>query len=450
MLKLYREALRARPDGSGAHSSIEQAKDIPLTSVSIPAWRLYGQPLQSLLTASQLGDRVKIRTPWPVYLFNDPELAQHVLKQTDLSFNKDTLDYRLFNAFVAPGIITSSGEPWKRARNGAKQCLHHGQYALMQPVLDHALNDLMSRFKQAKHSGEALDIGACVNLLSYRVICYLIFGVEVNDEQLAFAQQLESMRFSVVEGLLLACPWLPVGRNSRMGAIHQQFDRLIQQLSALSDQHNRPCVYQALKQRIEPGQLYHELKNFIFSGSTVTNLMVWCFYALARGGQSSEKVYQESASIKGFSLDQKVLDSMKYSRCFVKEAMRLYPPVWQMSRRCTHTHTVCGHQFKKGDVVWVSPWTLHRNPRYWQDAEAFRPERFLNEENIPKNAYLPFSAGPRMCLGRHFGFNEALATVVTAASQFRFTISDQTAARPLKLETLISVKFGGRLLLQLH
>ena len=431
------------------HSVLYKGKDAEhkqqkIPAVNVPIWKLYSQPLDVLSGLLLSGDCVKIRTPWPVYLINDPQLAHHILKQTNIGFSKDTFDYRLFNDFVAPGIISSSGERWRKSWDAGKQCLGHGQLEQMQPVLDKALARLTERLEQARIQGLPIDAAQCLNLVSYSVICYLVFGVEVSEEQLEFAQQLESLRFSITDGLMLIWKWLPMAANSRMQHIHAGFNRLIHELSQQSEKKAVPCLYSALKQVIPPEQLNNELKNFIFSGSTVTNLLVWCLYALATEEAAAAKVHGEVTAYKGQSMDKQALASFTYTRCFIKEVMRLYPPVWLMSRRCTQEHAVEGHQFYPGDVVWVSPWTLHRNPCYWRDANSFQPQRFC-EADSDNTAYIPFSTGPRMCLGRHFGMNEAMMTVATLASRYRFNLVEP---KPVTLDTLVSVKYGGRLLLQ--
>ncbi|MGY9058125.1 MAG: cytochrome P450, partial [Alphaproteobacteria bacterium] len=112
---------------------------------------------------------------------------------------------------------------------------------------------------------------------------------------------------------------------------------------------------------------------------------------------------------------------LPYARAIFEETLRLYPPVPILSREAKGADTLRGRSVRKGDIIIVAPWLVHRHKAYWREPDAFIPERFLPEsrEKPPKFAYIPFSGGPRVCLGARFGLVEAVLILATLAKNFR-------------------------------
>jgi cytochrome P450 len=125
---------------------------------------------------------------------------------------------------------------------------------------------------------------------------------------------------------------------------------------------------------------------------------------------------------------------LKYSEAVIKEAMRLYPPVWVMIRRSASDQTVASWSFAKGAQVFLSQWVVHRDSRFYANPDGFKPDRWTEEfkQNLPKYAYFPFGGGPRVCIGQSFATLEILIVLATIFQNVRLTVtaSQQIQPRP--------------------
>jgi cytochrome P450 len=135
---------------------------------------------------------------------------------------------------------------------------------------------------------------------------------------------------------------------------------------------------------------------------------------------------------------------LEYTRAVVAESMRLYPPAWTMGRRAIEPHTIGGYRIEKDALVLVSQWVVHRDPRWWSDADRFQPERWLRDEKRPKFAYFPFGGGVRLCIGESFAWTEAILLLATIAQKWTFaevtgpTPEPRITLRPHNLQMVAS------------
>jgi cytochrome P450 len=127
----------------------------------------------------------------------------------------------------------------------------------------------------------------------------------------------------------------------------------------------------------------------------------------------------------------------------ITEALRLYPPAWTMGREALAGCEIGGHRVPAGTILTMSQWVLHRDPRYFEDPEAFKPERWARgadgrslAERLPKYAYFPFGGGPRLCIGNSFAMVEAVLLLATIAQQFRLTLVPGHPVVPWPVVTL--------------
>ena len=147
--------------------------------------------------------------------------------------------------------------------------------------------------------------------------------------------------------------------------------------------------------------------------------------------------------------------ALPYTRAVLDEALRLYPPAWVISRRAVADDVLLGHAIAEGSLVFLSPWVLHRHPGIWERPEEFEPERFLprpdgspgEAEAAGRFAYVPFGAGPNLCIGRDFALLEGVLVVASLASRFRFSA---VAGYEVRAEPLVTIRPHGGLPMHLH
>ncbi len=194
------------------------------------------------------------------------------------------------------------------------------------------------------------------------------------------------------------------------------------------------------------GQMTHKqvkdeaMTLFVAGHETTANALAWTFYLLGQHPEVEQKLAAEiNATLEGRQPTLADLPKMPYLEMVVKESMRLYPPAWTVSREAQADFEVGGYTIPKGSIIMMSMYVVHHDGRYWDQPEAFLPERFAagNEENIPKYAYFPFGGGPRICIGNQFAMMEAQLVLATILQRYRLSlIPDQH----IKLNPLVTLR----------
>jgi len=173
-------------------------------------------------------------------------------------------------------------------------------------------------------------------------------------------------------------------------------------------------------------QLRDEVVTLLTAGHETTTLaLAWTCYLIGTRPEVMERMAAEAAFLNGRAPAYDDLMKLRYSRMVVEETMRLYPPVWTMSRTAINEDEIGGYYIPAGSEILVFPYITQRHPRWWSDPDAFRPERFAPENSAarPRYAYLPFGAGPRTCIGLNFAMTEILAVVALILQRFRLRLA---------------------------
>lgn len=188
-------------------------------------------------------------------------------------------------------------------------------------------------------------------------------------------------------------------------------------------------------------ELRDELMTMMLAGhETTANTLAWTLYALARAPEARARLEAELDALNGAQLGAASLASLPYTAQVIKEAMRLYPPVFMVARRTTRAVEIGPYRLGRGSVVFINIMGMHRRPDIYADPERFDPDRFSpeREKRLPKHAYLPFSGGPRVCIGNHFAMMEAQLILATWLRRLRFELLDPK--QQVDFEALITLR----------
>jgi cytochrome P450 len=187
-------------------------------------------------------------------------------------------------------------------------------------------------------------------------------------------------------------------------------------------------------------EIFDNVMTFIFAGhETTANTLAWTLYLLSQFPDADARIAQESRStLQGRAAGTDDLPSLVYTRMVLEESMRLYPPAPLLAREALERDTVGGHVVEPRTVLLVSPWVIHRHHLLWDDPEYFDPERFASgkREKIHRFAYIPFGAGPRICIGMGFAMQEAVICLATMIQHWRFELVPGHPVMPLARITL--------------
>jgi cytochrome P450 len=198
-------------------------------------------------------------------------------------------------------------------------------------------------------------------------------------------------------------------------------------------------------------QLRDECMTILLAGhETTANALTWALQLIAQSPAVEARLHAELDAVLGDRpLTPAAVPQLIYTEQVFAEALRLRPPVWMMARRVIEPLELGGHRLEKNCIVFISPWLMHHDPRYYPDPERFDPERFSPEAKAarPRFTYFPFSAGPRNCIGEGFAWMEGVLLLATLARRFRFRLVPGHRVEPEPLLTL-RPKHGMPMLVQ--
>ncbi|MDX6431938.1 MAG: enediyne biosynthesis protein, partial [Streptosporangiaceae bacterium] len=170
---------------------------------------------------------------------------------------------------------------------------------------------------------------------------------------------------------------------------------------------------------------------------TTAKALTWTLYLLDRHPEEAERLREEvDRALAGRTPTAADLSALPRCRRAVQEAMRLYPPVWLISRRAADADIIGGYDVEPGTLVCVSQWVLHRHPAYWDAPEEFRPDRFTSAD-LPSHLYLPFGGGDRICIGQHFAMAEATLVLAVLMQTVRLRL---VPGHPVEPEALVTLR----------
>jgi cytochrome P450 len=179
-------------------------------------------------------------------------------------------------------------------------------------------------------------------------------------------------------------------------------------------------------------QLGDEVATMILAGhETTATALFWSLYLLALDPATQDEV---AAEVTRLGTDD--IDRLKFTRAVIDETMRLYPPAFLVARSAYAPDTVAGLQIRPRDALLIAPWLLHRHEKLWRDPHAFIPQRFMAPAPPPERfSYLPFGAGPRVCIGAHFAMVEATIALARLIGAFRVELADKSPVMPVGVVT---------------
>ena len=194
-------------------------------------------------------------------------------------------------------------------------------------------------------------------------------------------------------------------------------------------------------------EMIDEVMTLIVAGhETTAAALTWAWYLISQHPETAARLEAEADRVTAETLGLDAAERLSFTHQVLQEAMRLYPPGWLFTRRTIEADELGGFSVGPRTDVFISPYLLHRHPEFWSEPEEFRPERFAgaDAEERHKFAYIPFSVGPRHCIGENLAMFEMLVHVQTMSQRFRLT---RTGNEPIELEAQINLRPRTNLLM---
>lgn len=393
-------------------------------------------PLGFLARCSrEYGDVVRLRFPGRfIYLLNHPDHAEYVLVKNNRNFIKSRY-FRQELGFLGKGLLNSEGEYWRRQRRLAQPAFHRQRINTYGEVMVSYTERMLATWQD----GETRDVHQEIMRLLLEIVAKVLFDAEIaKSGEVRRAIDRAMKRFDEQGSAMLVRFLLgnfPTPTNLRFRKAIRQLDEIIYGL--IDERRNGgknagDLLSMLLHARDEEGngmsdkQLRDEVITVLLAGhETNAVALSWTWYLLSQHPEVEAKLLEELQEVLGERAPTvEDLPRLRYTEKVIKESMRLYPPAWAISREAIEECEIGGYHVPAGTQLFIVMWLMHHDPRHFEDPEVFDPDRWGDGlvKRIPKYAYLPFGAGPRLCIGSSFAMTEATLLLATIARKFRLEL----------------------------
>ena len=435
-------------------------------------------------------NRHKVSKLWvgplfPVISINHCDAVSKILK-----LPKDRGVYSYLLPWLGEGLLISEGKKWQRNRHLLTPAFHYEILKSYVSVVNICLEVFLKKWKAAANDGKSVYAFKDVGKLSLDIITRCAFSTETNCQlsekhpyigTVSDILRLISSRFmKILYRFDLIYYITPEGRRFKQACqeAHDFAESVIRErkktlgLENESNDESEAVLKRAketrkyldfldilLVARDEDGkgltdlEIRNEADTFMFEGhDTTTSGMSWTLYCLAKHPEYQDKLREEVKSVlMGREwLEYEDLKELKYTQWCIKEAMRLYPPVFRFMRTITEDTEIEGHVIPKGIMVTLSVLQIHRHPDTWENPNEYNPLNFhpSKAEGRDPYAYMPFSAGYRNCIGQNFALNEMKMVIASIINRFQVTL-DETHEVEMVPRTILHAKNDIKITLNL-
>ncbi|XP_065127837.1 cytochrome P450 4V7 [Paramisgurnus dabryanus] len=374
--------------------------------------------------------------------------------------------YRFLHPWLGTGLLTSTGEKWRNRRKMLTPTFHFSILTDFLEVMNEQTDILIQ--KMEKHAGgEPFNCFSYITLCALDIICETAMGKKIYAQSNADSEYVQSVyKMSDIISKRQRSPWLwpdwiygmlEEGKehSRRLKILHSFTASVIKERAKFmssecdADSDQGPRKRQAfldmlLKTTDENGKnlshedIQEEVDTFMFEGhDTTAASMNWALHLIGSHPEVQKAVQAELQEVFGSSerhVGVEDLKKLRYLDCVIKESLRLFPSVPLFARSICEPCHIHGFKVPKGVNAVIIPYALHRDPRYFPEPEEFRPERFLPENSKGRHpyAYIPFSAGPRNCIGQRFAMMEEKVVLATVLRHYELqSCQSREELRPL-------------------
>ena len=402
-------------------------------------------PLQFLRSTRRAhGDVVGVKLgPMEVTLISHPDLVEDILVTRNKLFQKDVYLQTTLRPVLGDGLLSSEGDFWRRQRRLAQPAFHRDRIASYGDIMvEHA-----SRLAATWRDGEVRDVHVDMMHLTLAIVAETLFGTNVGDHADDVGDALHAVLTVVADPLEMFLPILkrlPTPQRRRYDRAVETLDSIIygvvEKRRSSGAGESNDLLSMLLHARDDDGgrmsdkQLRDECMTLFLAGHETTALnLSWTWLLLSQYPEVEAKLARELEGVLG---DRPAtfadLPNLRYAGHVIAESLRLYPPAWSMGREAREDVELGGFRVPRGGQVWFAPWAIQRDERWFEDPDAFRPERWEGDlaKTLHRYAYFPFGGGPRFCIGQAFAQMEAVLLLSTLSRAFKVEVLETPRVTP--------------------
>ena len=384
------------------------------------------------------------------FILNTADAIKHVLVDNYENYTRTPTGLRVLRPMLGQGVLIAEGRAWKFQRRTLAPAFTPRAVSMLIPHMIDVTDETV--VKLLKDSTAAVDLRQLMQRMTLEIAGRTMFsfgmethGASLRDFVMEYGEHLAQ------PGLLdLALPlWVPTPQDFARSRFRKRWTRFVAMLMAERRAAGKAAdapprdLFDLMDAARDPEtglgfsdeQLGDEVATMILAGhETTATALFWSLYLLALDPAVQEQVAAEAWSV-GISGTPEI-ERLKFTRAVLDETMRLYPPAFLVARAARGADTIMGMPVKPKDVVLIAPWLLHRHEKLWREPNAFVPQRFLPPSPPPERfAYMPFGAGPRICIGAHFALVEATLALAKLVGTFRIELADKAPVMPIGVVT---------------
>ena len=405
-----------------------------------------------LVNSSQShGDVVRFKIgPFIFHLVNHPDLIRQVLQGNRDNYTKNTRSSEYLKGICGESLLTSNGEFWKSQRQLVQPAFHRKTLPGYARAMADCTTAHMDRWSDFERTGGTFNMIPEVMELTLTVVARVLFGADLTRKAAGLCRLMDVMTDHAYARNQQAIPiplWVPTAGNRKFAKAYNEIttiaDSVIEdktkQLESLPD--NDDLLSLMIREKPSATGTHHhqilrnEVITFFLGGyETTANSIIWTLYLLAKHQAIQDRAREEISQIlNGNPLGLEDLEKMPFMRSVWMESLRMYPTIWVIDRFVHEDDHVGGFLIPKKSNVVISPFCLHRHSGFWDAPDEFRPERF--ERETP-DAFMPFGAGARFCVGHEFAKMESMIILSILLKRYKFSLDGGENIHPAPSITL--------------
>jgi enediyne biosynthesis protein E7 len=378
------------------------------------------------------------------YVINHPSDVKRVLLSNHRNYTKGEGMDRV-RILLGNGIMTSEGDFWRRQRRMMQPSFHRRVIDQFSRLIHDVNQRFAERWAAKAAAGEPINLTDDVSELTLEIVLHSIFGTDLerlerqlgaNPFEVVAKEQNRDLKFAFRFRSLTKLVAELIEHRRREPQEHFDF---LEMLMATRDRESAAPM--------SDKELIDEVLTLIVAGhETTAAALTWAWYLISQHPETAARLEAEADRPTPRLLGLDAAESLAFTHQVLLEALRLYPPGWLFTRRTIESDELGGFAIGPRTDVFISPYLLHRHPEFWSEPEKFRPERFAgaDAEERHKFAYIPFSVGPRHCIGENIAMLEMLVHVHAMSRRFRLT---RATSEPIELEAQINLRPRSPLLM---
>lgn len=392
----------------------------------------------------------------PIIVANHPDLIRHVMLDNAANYTRDPVGKRILEPGLGNGLLTSEGVDWKRQRRLMAPIFQPRRLAGFAEIMTARAAALAAELATLP-SGQIVDMAQQMMLVTLDIIAQTMFGADAETDVSAVGAAMDEYQHTVRPNIpdLLGLPrWVPRPDGAKGRRALAQMDAIIRDL--IRRRRNRAAqggdlgndmlglLLAAVDDESGGGMTDTEVRDqmatfFLAGHETTATALAWTWYLLSHAPEVEARLHAEIATVLGGrSAVYADFEKLIYTRMVIEEALRLYPPAHTTARLAQADDRFGDLPIPRGTNIVISPWLMHRHRLYWQNPDVFDPENFAPERATERRryVYMPFGAGPRICIGQGFAMIEAVLILATLAQRLRFRLIPNTRIVPVGKITL--------------